>query len=276
MRAPPGSRTRRDVPPDTCTSHDSQPRTRPQTPPGPATDRVRRLYDRAAPSYARYRHGWLALAGDTAEKAMLADLAGALRPGQRVLDAGSGTGAASRHIRRLCPGVELTMVDLSAGMLEEAGDVDAPRVNGSLVGLPFPDDTFDVVASAWVIETVPDPRQAVTELLRVLAPGGRLVYTFCSRPTGWWARAWSLALRGIVRWGFAGRFLDAKRTPWHDCVASHRYRFHRGLTTEIALAKCCTVADADLPAAVPGDSLLDRVDAPVTLVAGLADRAPDR
>jgi SAM-dependent methyltransferase len=46
--------------------------------------------------------------------------------------------------------------------------------------LPFADDTFDVVASAWVIETVPDPMRAVSEYLRVIKQDGHVFYTFCS------------------------------------------------------------------------------------------------
>ncbi len=210
--------------------------------------RVRRLYDHAAPRYDSYRVGWLRAAGASAESALLADLAHTVRSGHRVLDAGSGTGAVSRHLRELVPAANITMVDFSARMLARAVIAGAPRTVGSVLELPFPDNTFDVVVSAWVIETVPDPHAVVVELLRVLAPGGRLFYTFCSRPVSWLALVRSLALRTVVRWSFAGRFLGSKRTPWHECAASHRARFHGGLTTEIALAKCCTVRDIDAPA----------------------------
>lgn len=177
---------------------------------------------------------------------MLTDLAAALRPGARVLDAGSGTGALSRHIQRLCPEVKLTMADLSPAMLAQAQDVRASKVVTDVERLPFRDESFDIVVSSWVIETVPDPRQAVSEYLRVLAQDGRVLYTFCSRPESLLVRSRTLILRAVVRIGFAGHFLHRDRTPWHACASSHQYRFDGGLTTEIALAKCCTVDTARL------------------------------
>lgn len=216
---------------------------------GPAltSSDVRDVYDRVAPSYDGSRELWLQLAGAEAEAAMLDDLGSLLRPGARVLDAGCGTGALSRQMLALCPEIELTMLDLSPQMLARTDDIPGERLLGNVLELPSHDDRFDVVVSAWVIETVPDPLLAVSELLRVLAPSGRLVYTFCSLPDGWLTRARSAALRSVVERGFAGDFLAEDRTPWHDCGLSHRRRFRRGLTTEIALGKCCTVGPGALP-----------------------------
>jgi len=152
----------------------------------------------------------------------------------------------SRHIADLCPGAQLVMADLSTAMLDETTDVAASRVVADVQQLPFQDDSFDIVVSAWVIETVPQPAQAVSEYLRVLAPGGRVLYTFCSRPDSLKALFSSLLLRTIVRIGFAGHFLSGQETPWHACDSSHRARFRGGLATEISLAKCCTVITTGL------------------------------
>ncbi len=208
---------------------------------------VQAVYDRAAPSYDHFRGRWLELAGAEAEAAMLDDLRAALRPGQRVLDAGCGTGAMSRQIVALCPDVELTMLDLSPKMLARAADVPGRHVLGSVLDLPFADNEFDLVVSAWVLETVSDPGRAVDEFLRVLASDGHVVYTFCSLPEGWVSRTVSAPLRAAVKHGFAGDFLDAEHTPWHDCEHSHRRRFHRGLSSEILLRKCCAVGRGLVP-----------------------------
>lgn len=216
---------------------------------GAPSDDVQAVYDRAALSYDHFRERWLAVAGRSAEQAMLADLAAVLKPGARVLDAGCGTGALSRQMLTVCPAIDLTMLDLSGEMLARTGDLPGTRLQGSVLGLPFADDSFDIVVSAWVIETVPDPLTAVTELLRVLAPDGLVVYTFCSLPQGWVSRAGSALLRAGVKHGFAGDFLDDTHTPWHDCAGSHRQSFRGGLTTEIALRKCCTVSAGALPTA---------------------------
>lgn len=212
-------------------------------------DDVAAVYDRAADRYDRFRELWLRLAGAGAEEAMLADLRAVLRPGAKVLDAGCGTGVLARRMRELQPDIELTLVDLSAAMLARASGVPGEHVQGSVLELPFADGTFDVVVSAWVIETVPDPMWAVGEYLRVLNPDGHVFYTFCSLPQGWFSRAGSAWLRNAVGRGFAGQFLDGERTPWHDCDRSHLVRFSHGLTTEVALQKCCTVEAPVLPGA---------------------------
>lgn len=216
---------------------------------GAPDDDVEVVYDRAAGRYEHFRELWLRLAGAGAEAAMLSDLRAVLHPGAEVLDAGCGTGVLSRKMRELQPDIELTMVDLSAAMLAQADDVPGRRMQASVLELPFADESFDLVVSAWVIETVGDPGRAVREYLRVLKPGGLITYTFCSLPSGWFSRAGSAWLRDAVQRGFAGEFLDAERTPWHDCDRSHLARFRHGLTTEVALRKCCTVAAAVLPVA---------------------------
>ena len=213
---------------------------------GPDDD-VAAVYDRAADRYDRFRDLWLRLAGAGAEAAMLRDLRAVLRPGSRVLDAGCGTGTLSRRMLEIEPGIDLTLVDLSAEMLARAADVNGRRLGGSVLDLPFADESFDVVVSAWVIETVPDPMRAVSECLRVLAADGQVLYTFCSLPRGWFSRAGSTWLRAAVARGFAGDFLDGDETPWHDCDRSHLARFSHGLTTEVALRKCCSVAAPVLP-----------------------------
>ena len=152
-----------------------------------------------------------------AEQAMIDDLTEVVLPGTRVLDADCGFGTLARRLRQLQPRAEPTLL------------VELPAAN--------------VVVSGWVIETVPDPARAVREYLRVLRPGGRVLYTFCSLPDGWLSRAGS-----AVRRGFAGDFIPIERAPFHDCTASHRLRFRGGLTTEVSLSSCCHVAPYVLPA----------------------------
>ena len=206
------------------------------------------LYDRAADRYDHFRDLWLRLAGARAEQGLLEDLRHALRPGATVLDAGCGTGALARQVLAIEPTAKLTLLDLSPRMLAKADDVPGDHIVGSVLDLPFPDASFDIVLSGWVIETVPDPIAAVAEYLRVINPGGSVLYTFCSLPQGFFSRAGSSWLRGTVTRGFAGQFLPEERTPWHDCDRSHRLVTHGGLATQITLAKCCTVQPPPVPA----------------------------
>jgi ubiquinone/menaquinone biosynthesis C-methylase UbiE len=216
--------------------------------PGPGRSaQVLSTYERTAARYDRvWRRLWLRVAGASAETAMLRAVVSAVsamdRP--RVLDAGAGTGALSRRLTLALPGVCPVLVDLSPGMLAQAADLHAQRTVASVQALPFADETFDIVVSAWVIETVDSPGVAVTEMLRVLRPGGALVYSFCSRPARRRDRWRSGPTRAVVHALFAGHFLRDEETPFHDCGTSRRNSFAGGAATVIVLGKCCTVATA--------------------------------
>ena len=74
-------------------------------------------------------------------------------------------------------GAEVVAVDQSERMVEltRARGVDA-RV-GDVQELPFEDETFDCAVAAWMLYHVPDLDRGLSELARVLRPGGRLVAT---------------------------------------------------------------------------------------------------
>ncbi|MBP7741222.1 MAG: class I SAM-dependent methyltransferase [Candidatus Pacebacteria bacterium] len=59
-------------------------------------------------------------------------------------------------------------------------DIDSAR-NPSIVGdaqdMPFPDSSYDVIVCSEVLEHIPDPKKAIGEMFRVLAPGGTLILT---------------------------------------------------------------------------------------------------
>lgn len=184
---------------------------------------------------------------------MLSSAVGALRKldRPRVLDAGAGTGALSRRLIEALPGLHPVLVDLSPKMLARAADLAAPRAVASVQALPFPDNSFDLVVSAWVIETVDSPMAAVTEMLRVLRPGGALVYSFCSRPLLRVDRWRSGPTRAVVHALFHGHFLREEQTPFHDCDTSRRSSFAAGVATVIELGTCCSIEVA----AADGSSL---------------------
>jgi SAM-dependent methyltransferase len=97
---------------------------------------------------------------------------------RRVLDLGTGTGAAAVAVARRWPEAEVVGVDLAEQMVEEArrqlpADL-AARVRfqtGDAARLPFPDGTFDLVVLANMIPFF-------DELARVTAAGGRAVFAF--------------------------------------------------------------------------------------------------
>jgi SAM-dependent methyltransferase len=99
------------------------------------------------------------------------------QPGARALDAGCGTGF--NVARLLARGFDVTGVEPSVGMRERAIR-DNPRakiVDGDVCRLPFGDAAFDVVVCIEVIRYLEDPVVALSEIHRVLAPGGMAFVT---------------------------------------------------------------------------------------------------
>jgi SAM-dependent methyltransferase len=127
-----------------------------------------------------------------------------LLSGERLLDLGAGGGRhAFEAMRR---GARVTALDYSAanlkdvgaiaGAMLEAGDISyeqwAGVVNGDALDLPFPDGAFDRVIVSEVLEHIWDDAHVLSEIARVLRPGGRIAATV---PTRWpervsWALNW--------------------------------------------------------------------------------------
>ncbi len=98
-------------------------------------------------------------------------------PGDRVLDVACGTGVLTRvAAERTGSGGAVVGLDLDPGMLAVAARL-TPAIEwrqGTAEALPFPDGSFDAVVSQFGLMFVPDPAKALREMMRVLAPGGRL------------------------------------------------------------------------------------------------------
>lgn len=93
----------------------------------------------------------------------------------RVLEVGCGTGAFAERLTDELPHAEVVATDQSPRFVElTAARGVAARV-ADVQALPFPDDTFDVVAALWMLYHVPDLDRGLAEIRRVLRPGGRLV-----------------------------------------------------------------------------------------------------
>lgn len=103
------------------------------------------------------------------------------QPGQTILDLAAGTGSSS--IVFLKPGVKVIASDFSNGMLE-VGRRRHPELEfvfADAMKLPFADNSVDAVTISFGLRNVEKPKVAIKEMLRVLAPGGKLVICEFSR-----------------------------------------------------------------------------------------------
>ena len=103
--------------------------------------------------------------------------------GKRALDVGCGPGnllvALSTDTPDLLVGVDVDAIFLTSGSSQVGKLIEPPSaipalLRASLPTLPFADETFDLVTCFLVMPHVPDDRAALTELTRVLKPGGTL------------------------------------------------------------------------------------------------------
>ena len=101
--------------------------------------------------------------------------------GQRVLDVACGTGVVALTAGRL--GARATGLDLTPELLERAREnsrlagVDIDWREGDAEQLPFDEATFDVVLSQFGHMFAPSPGVVVSEMLRVLKPGGTIAFS---------------------------------------------------------------------------------------------------
>ncbi len=104
-----------------------------------------------------------------------------IKPGERILEVGTGSGALVRDLARRTGGANpIVGVDINAYLLDEASVLaTAEGVASSIAfqagnaeALPFPDEAFDVVFTCTVLEEC-DADRAIAEVYRVLKPGGR-------------------------------------------------------------------------------------------------------
>ena len=130
----------------------------------------------------------------------------------RVLEIGIGTGQSLEHYPRSIEAI--TAVDPNPGMAQQlARKLDTARIAVDFVAapaekLPFPDASFDTVVSSHVLCSVDDIDATLKEALRVLRPGGRLVFLEHGRSDEPSVMRWQRVLGPVQRIFAAGCRLD--------------------------------------------------------------------
>lgn len=156
---------------------------------GKDPSRVSGMFDQVAGAYDR-TNDILSLGQDRLWR-IAATRAIAPRAGERILDLAAGTGASSVSLAR--SGADVVAADFSPGMIAEGvrrygpdaaggGIPNLSFVEADATDLPFADGEFDVVTISFGLRNVSEPKTALAEMLRVTAPGGRLVISEFSHP----------------------------------------------------------------------------------------------
>lgn len=173
---------------------------------------ARELFAPIASDYERWAH-LLSMAQDRRWREAMCEGID-LPSGSHALDVAAGTGSITRLLQ--ARDLRVTSVDQSPLMLRRAADRGATAVLATAERLPFPDGTFDAVTFGYLLRYVDDVSGALSELARVIRPGGVAGMVEFGRPGGlwrpaWWAYTrWLLPLAGVLirsGWFEVGRFL---------------------------------------------------------------------
>jgi SAM-dependent methyltransferase len=126
-----------------------------------------------------------------------------LQIGQSLLDVGSGPGTITVDLaRRLAPGqvigvdASAEIVGLARALAHDEGVHNVSFQVGDSYALDFPDDSFDIVHAHQVLQHLSNPIAALTELRRVLKPGGVLA----ARDVDYGGVIWYPQLPGLAQW----------------------------------------------------------------------------
>jgi 2-polyprenyl-6-hydroxyphenyl methylase / 3-demethylubiquinone-9 3-methyltransferase len=129
---------------------------------------TRSFYDRYSYNFETAEHAAMQL-----DASLLGRAVERIRPDSLVLDAGCGTGLATRLLRENSPARQVVGLDLSAGSLRRNRRLPGISLaRGDILELPLRSDGLDLVVSRGVIMTTGNPRRAFAELVRVTKPGG--------------------------------------------------------------------------------------------------------
>lgn len=106
-----------------------------------------------------------------------------IEPGDTVMDLAAGTGTSTTAIAQA--GARVVAADFSLGMMSEGRRRGAPVpfVGADAQHLPFATSSFDAAVISFGLRNVQEPRSALSEMARVVRPGGRIVVCEFSTPT---------------------------------------------------------------------------------------------
>jgi demethylmenaquinone methyltransferase / 2-methoxy-6-polyprenyl-1,4-benzoquinol methylase len=184
---------------------------------GPGSTVAPKLFAPLGPTYDRYAR-LLSLGQDPRWRRFLVSRLD-VGPNARVLDVATGTGAVALELVRQ-HGCSVVGIDRSPEMLAVARRRVSDRRLGARIelhegraeALPFPDGSFDGLTVTYLLRYVDDPAATISELARVVRPGGTMALLDFGVPQAHVARAlWELYVRFVLP--SAGRLLSP---GWHE------------------------------------------------------------
>ena len=158
---------------------------------------------------------------------------------KRILEIAAGTGVVTRAMVGALPRtVEIVATDLNPAMLEQAAAHTLPRPvsfqQADAMGLPFDDQTFDVVVIQFGVMFFPDKPKALSEARRVLRPGGALIFSV-------WDRIEENAFAAVIQ-AALGEFFPGD-PPMFLQRAPYGYFDHAAIASDVAAGGFATTPE---------------------------------
>ncbi len=150
-----------------------------------------------------------------------------LKPGDRVLDLGCGTGWASRRLARVVTAGEVVGVDVADEMLRRAEQTSGEFSNvrfvwGSSEGLPFENNYFSKVLSVESFYYYSNQEKALDELRRVMAPGARLFILINLYKDNHYSLRWVSELKVAVHARSEAEYIEMLKKHGFESVEARR------------------------------------------------------
>lgn len=186
---------------------------------------VKKMFDNIAPDYDKLNHILSLNIDKNWRKKAVRELADEARP-LNVLDVACGTGDFTIEIARKVPqGSTVVGVDISDGMiavgLEKLAKlgIDATLKVADCEALPYEDNTFDRISVGFGVRNFEHLELGLSEMHRVLAPGGKLVILELSVPSNAFIR-WCYKLYFLKILPFIGGLVSGDRSAYEYLPAS--------------------------------------------------------
>jgi demethylmenaquinone methyltransferase/2-methoxy-6-polyprenyl-1,4-benzoquinol methylase len=186
---------------------------------------VKKMFDNIAPDYDKLNHILSLNIDKNWRKKAVREIADEARP-LNVLDVACGTGDFTIEIARKVPqGSTVVGVDISDGMiavgLEKLAKlgIDAALEVADCEALPYEDNTFDRISVGFGVRNFEHLELGLSEMYRVLAPGGKLVILELSVPSNAFIR-WCYKLYFLKILPFIGGLVSGDRSAYEYLPAS--------------------------------------------------------